>query len=148
MLPEHPALTPLLTDYVTGTDPKTSLGPHWQRPGRTIFEHHLQDIQPPPDSRWRDLQRVFFTGTHHPALPAPRPPIMRARMTWNGLMGYLRTFSVLHTYHERNPEDLRRADGDIAVRLWRALMAGAGAVSAEEEVLVDWPLALVMVKRA
>ncbi len=58
-LPAYPSLTPLITDYAQGTDPATSLGPHWQRPGRTILENHLLDV---PEPSWGKTDRVFFTG--------------------------------------------------------------------------------------
>ncbi len=45
----YPSLTPLIADYVQGTDPATSLGPHWQRPERTILENYLLDV---PEPSW------------------------------------------------------------------------------------------------
>lgn len=66
-LPAHPLLTPLITEYAQGTDEKTSLGPHWQRPGRTILERLLVDVPEPRDvlgetGQISNLDRVYFTG--------------------------------------------------------------------------------------
>ncbi|KAF7356558.1 S-adenosyl-L-methionine-dependent methyltransferase [Mycena venus] len=151
-LPQYPHLTPLITEYAQGTDPATSIGPHWE-PGRRILNNHLLDIQAPP-SGWDDLTRVFFTGQHYPDLPQPHlEPIMRKTMTWGGagLHGYLRTFSALHRFHEAFPGDLERTDGDIANRFLRSLMAAAevpeGPEGEAQEVEVEWPLALVVARK-
>jgi hypothetical protein len=49
--------------------------------------------------------------------------------------------------------DAENPRGDIAVRFWKDLMEGAGredgrAVEGQDEVDIEWPLALIMVKRA
>ncbi|KAJ6617514.1 S-adenosyl-L-methionine-dependent methyltransferase [Mycena sp. CBHHK59/15] len=154
-LTKHPELTPLITEYSQGTDPATSLGPHWE-PGRKIVDNHLLAIGPSAELGWTDLTRVFYTGRHHPALPAPphEETILKKTMPWGptGFAGYLRTFSSLHRYHEAFPEDLTRGDGDIATRFLKQLMKGAGLPEGEEAekelVEVEWPLALVMVRKA
>ncbi|KAK7062727.1 trans-aconitate methyltransferase 1 [Paramarasmius palmivorus] len=66
-LPQYPSLTPLITEYSQGSDPDNSLGPHWQRPGRTILEDHLVDVPAPKDvsgseKAFSDTSRIFFTG--------------------------------------------------------------------------------------
>ena len=69
-------------------------------------------------------------------------------MSWDDLISYFRTFSSLHTYHERYPEDLENPDGDIAQRFWKTLQvrtADDGQVS--EYIDIEWPMALIMVKR-
>ena len=65
-LSNYPTLTPLITAYAQGSDIHTSLGPHFQRPGRTILERHLIDV-PEPSSILKDgglekLHRAFFCG--------------------------------------------------------------------------------------
>ncbi|KAJ7155350.1 hypothetical protein C8R43DRAFT_1126022 [Mycena crocata] len=151
-LPQYPQLTPLITQYAQGKDRQTSLGPHWE-PGRAILANHLLDIQVPEEG-WDDVSRVFFTGDYYPDLPQPHlAPIMRKTMTWGGagLHGYLRTFSALHRFHEEFPEDLEHSEGDIATRFLRNLMTVAevplGPEGLEQEVEVEWPLALVIARR-
>lgn len=95
----------------------------------------------------------FLAGAYHPNLPSPQPILMRKRMTWHDLYGYFRTASALYTFLERHPEDEMRPEGDIGMRFWKSLLSGASAqdgvaVRAEEEVEVEWPLALILVKRA
>jgi hypothetical protein len=68
-------------------------------------------------------------------------------MTWIDLQQYLRTWSSLHTYHERYPDDLKHPDGDISVRLWESLRNGAGAKD-QDTVDIEWPVALILVRRA
>ncbi|KIL60337.1 hypothetical protein M378DRAFT_168221 [Amanita muscaria Koide BX008] len=149
-LSSYPSLSPLITQYAQGTDPKTSLGPHFERPGRTILENHLLDVPlpssvlPPSTSPSHsdptgcglgDVERAFFTGTTPPPsfnLPpstiAPRlgfatrntphlpsgvpqvkvehnPVILLKPMTWLDLMTYLRSWSALHNYFKKYPED-------------------------------------------
>jgi hypothetical protein len=151
-LPQYPHLTPLITEYAQGDDPLTSLGPHWE-PGRAILNNHLLDIED-PTSGWADVTRVFFTGAHYPELPEPHlEPIMRKTMTWGGagLHGYLRTFSALNRFHEQFPEDLEHAEGDIATRFLKQLMATAevplGPEGEAQEVEVEWPIALVIARK-
>lgn len=71
-------------------------------------------------------------------------------MTWDALQQYLHTWSSLHTYHESYPDDLKRSDGDISARLWKSLKDGVekeGNAKDKEIVEVEWPLALLLVKR-
>ncbi|KAJ8082351.1 trans-aconitate methyltransferase 1 [Marasmius tenuissimus] len=159
-LPKYPSFTPLITEYAQGSDPDNSLGPHWQQPGRSILQNHLHDIPEPKnvsgsESSFTDLDRIYFTGSYYPDLPASQtlPVILRSKTTWNGLLGYLDTFSSLHTYLEHHPEDSKREDGNIAVRFWRSLMERAAQIDGkaesrgEDEVTVEWPVALVLTKK-
>jgi hypothetical protein len=90
----------------------------------------------------------FEPGEYYPSLPSAQPVILRKKMTWIDLQQYLRTWSSLHTYHERYPEDLKRPEGDIAVRLWKSLKNGVGAKDDHDSVDIEWPLALMLVRRA
>lgn len=180
-LPNYPSLTHLITEYAQGTNPETSLGPHWQRPGRTILERHLVDIPEPQQilnqqgTFGSSLHRLFFTGNEghlsdansltltHPLGPyytnelpqaSTFPIISQTRTTWRGHLDYLYTWSSLHTYHEKYPEDKalsfeQGGDGNIAERFWKALKVGAekesGKPQTDEDVLiVDWPIAVIM----
>ncbi len=66
-LAHYATATPLINAYSQGSDPKNSLGPHWERPGRTIVDNHLLDIPDPssvvPES-FRDFTRIFFSGAY------------------------------------------------------------------------------------
>ena len=181
-LPKYPSLTSHITEYTQGSDPDHSLGPHWQQPGRSILTNHLREVPDPRDvlgaeSSFTDLDRIFFTGSYpcsmigipfalltqfgcsigsyYPDLPAPQtlPVILRSNTTWNSLLGYLDSFSSLHTYLELHPEDAQREDGNIAVRFWRSLMEraaqidGKAEMKGEDEITVEWPVALVLAKK-
>lgn len=54
----------------------------------------------------------FKAGEHHPALPRSQtaPVIMKKTMRWRDLLGYLRSASAVHSYHEAYPLDLARPD--------------------------------------
>ena len=135
-LPNHPTLTPLIIEHYQGNDIHTSLGPYWQQPGRNILVRHLVDV-PEPSSilnheGLEKLHRAFFCGepvvfsfllyfcqtfelgddipSFIPPNASTYPSIMRNEMTWRDLLGYFRTSSALHTYHERFPEDKTRAE--------------------------------------
>ncbi|PPQ95788.1 hypothetical protein CVT26_015888 [Gymnopilus dilepis] len=181
-LTQFPSLGPRITAYAQGTDPVTSVGSYFQRPGRTILERYLVDVPVPStfvkDPGFEDFQRVYFCGDNVPDfLPqdAPRHPVlMRTEMTWRDLLSYFRTWSALHTYHEKYPDDLKQpADprfleedlansseplddlrgGDIAVRFWKDLREGAleedpnAKVGAEDKVQVEWPVALLLARK-
>ncbi|KIP09387.1 hypothetical protein PHLGIDRAFT_18663 [Phlebiopsis gigantea 11061_1 CR5-6] len=155
-LSRYPSATPLINAYSQGTDPANSLGPHWERPGRTIVDEHLVAIPDPADvvpGKFQDFERVFFSGEHYPNLPSPRPVILRKKMTWDDLLAYFRTFSSLHTYHEKYPEDLKHPEGDIAVRFWNRLKAevaendNSDIPKDTDEIDIEWPLALILARR-
>ncbi|KIK68537.1 hypothetical protein GYMLUDRAFT_237577 [Collybiopsis luxurians FD-317 M1] len=167
-LPQYPSVTPLITHYLQGNDPDTSLGPYWERPGRTILERHLVDVPEPEQilgsGKLTDTDRVYFSGPYHDTAPSsspsPRPPtilpvILRTQTTWNGLLGYFHTFSSLHTYLERHPDDAQKHGGQtLAERTWSSLMEAAGKerkdghqVKGEDELTVEWPVALVLAKK-
>jgi hypothetical protein len=84
-----------------------------------------------------------------------QPWLMEKMFSLNSLEGYLRTFSALHEYHERYPEDaaLRGSEkGDIVDRLMRDIADGltkdgAKGQEKEGEILGGWPLILMMIKK-
>jgi len=183
-LSNYPALTPLITEYAQGSNFHTSLGPHFQRPGRTILERHLVDVPEPSSILKGDglerLHRAFFCGDDIPSFipqnASTHPIIMRKEMTWRDLLAYFRTWSSLHTFHERFPEDKTSTEdarfleadlavgsagadddirgGDIAIRFWKDLRektlkeSPEAKVGVEDLVLVEWPLALILTRKA
>ena len=81
----------------------------------------------------------------------------------------MRTFSALHTYHEQNPADAARRTnlshrpspdlnsegedvhkGDVVERFWWSLKEQVAREKGEEgeEVVVEWPLAMLLFKKA
>jgi trans-aconitate 3-methyltransferase len=91
------------------------------------------------------------TGDHHPSLPSPRPVILRKTMTWTNLLAYFHTQSSLYAYQERFPQDRERPDGDIAQRFCRSLKEGVsnagGQIGAEDQIEVEWPMAVILARR-
>lgn len=157
-LSRYPSATPLINAYAQGTDPHDSLGPYWERPGRTILDNHFLAVPDPTNThpgQFSAFERVFFTGAHYPELPGARPVILRKSVTWAELMGYFRTWSPLHTFHEKYPGDMERPEGDIATRFWRKLKEEVARVEGTEEVPrdedvvdIEWPLALMLARKA
>ncbi|PIL27458.1 hypothetical protein GSI_10607 [Ganoderma sinense ZZ0214-1] len=153
----RPTTTKLINDFMQGSDPKNSIGPYWERPGRTILDNHLLDVPDPaqvvPD-KFSAFERVFFSGSHNLALPNPRPVILRKTLTWEELKGYLCSASALHTFNEKNPEDVRRPDGDLATRFCLALKEEVARVDGkelpkdEDTVDIEWPLTLILARKA
>ncbi|KAG5644420.1 hypothetical protein DXG03_008515 [Asterophora parasitica] len=123
-LPQYPFVTPLITAYTQGKDPSTSVGPYFERPGRTILENMLTDVPNPTQMEsvlkqrggLAQFERRYYSGQHYPThLPPPsptqvRPVEMRTSIRWRDLLGYFRTWSALQNFHERFPEDLDRVD--------------------------------------
>ncbi|KAG1798189.1 S-adenosyl-L-methionine-dependent methyltransferase [Suillus plorans] len=125
------------------------------QPGRLILDNHLIEV---PDGNevvpgaFSDSERVFFTGDYYPSLPCPRSVIIRKKMTWDDLLSYLNTWSSLHTFRQRNPTDGENLREDVAMRFWKDLKKGAERedgrpVEGHDEVDIEWPLAMIMVKR-
>lgn len=153
----RPTTTQLINEFMQGSDPKNSIGPYWERPGRTILDNHLVDIPDPAQvipGKFSAFERVFFSGAHNPALPNARPVILRKTLTWEELKGYLYSASALHTFNERNPEDVRRPDGDLATRFCLALkeevarVEGKEVPKEEDTVDIEWPLTLILARKA
>ncbi|KLO18265.1 hypothetical protein SCHPADRAFT_820169 [Schizopora paradoxa] len=170
-LTRYPSLSPTITQYMQGTDPANSLGCHWE-PGRAVINNHLRSIPSAasvvPNAFFGE-QRLYYTGSYYPSLPSPLPVILRKKVSWDGFYAYLQSFSSLHTFHERYPEDLKHPEGSIAQRFMETLKTEmkkadeaksdstedsessanttADDVDKEEEVEIEWPLALVLVKR-
>lgn len=69
-LARYPSATGLINEYSQGSDPQKSLGPHWERPGRTILDEHLVAVPDPESvvpSKFEDFERVYFTGASLPS---------------------------------------------------------------------------------
>ena len=68
-LTHFPTLTPLIAKYAQGSDPVTSVGPYFQRPGRTILERYLVDVPEPSAILGGDtslqMHRVYFCGQYN-----------------------------------------------------------------------------------
>lgn len=78
---------------------------------------------------------------------------MHKKMTWDDLLAYFETWSSLHTFRQRNPADAQNPRGDVALRFWKDLMEGVERevgrpVEGHDEIDVEWPVAMIMVKRA
>jgi SAM-dependent methyltransferase len=152
----YPTLTQQIDAFVQGVDPLNTIGLYWEQPGRSIINNHLVEVPEGNEvvpGAFSDFERVFFTGDHYPSLPSPRSVIMCKRMSWNDLLSYINTWSSLHTFRLRNPADAENPRGDIAVRFWKDLMEGAEredgrTVEGHDEVDIELPLAMIMVKRA
>ena len=80
-------------------------------------------------------------------------------MTWENFENYLRSYSSFHTFQAQNPSDAERKEGDIVTRFIRSVKEGMktwnkdgkSEVSTEqdvdEEIEIEWPLALVLAKK-
>lgn len=73
-------------------------------------------------------------------------------MSWNNFLVYLRTSSAPHTFHEKFFEDLKHPDGDISARFWKTINDEAEkregkAIEDGDELQLDWPLTLFLVRR-
>lgn len=83
--------------------------------------------------------------------------LMEKRFSRANLEGYLRSWSALHQYHEKHPDDAvrrgRGANGDIIDRLMHDVWAGREEEGqrgdeGEGEILGAWPTVLMMMKRS
>ena len=158
----HPSLNPFITVYGQGKDPASSLGPHWQQPGRSILDNHLLDVPDarevrPEKFRGRSLLVGIFSkykflcantdirGVERRPLrqPSPTSPGNYAQKSLPGQ--YLQTWSSLHTFRERYP-----GTEDISRMLWDDLRKGMEEEweNGKEEVQIEFPLAILLAKRA
>ncbi|KAL5521056.1 hypothetical protein ACEPAG_8978 [Sanghuangporus baumii] len=157
-LTRYPSLTPLIDAYTHGTDRATSLGPHWQQPGRSIVENLLRDI-PGPNSvaygQFHSERRIYFSGPHFSDISYSRPVVLRKKMSWDDFEAYLRSFSSLNNFQAEYPDDAKHPGGDIVQRFIKTLKSGMRDEDDRQsrgdlhsgEVEIEWPLALILAKK-
>jgi hypothetical protein len=80
--------------------------------------------------------------------------ILRKTLTWEGVEAYWRTWSSLHSYQEKHPEDKTAVGGDIVTRFLdhakavvKSSRAQRNADENPELIDVEWPLALLIVRK-
>ncbi|GAB1520779.1 trans-aconitate methyltransferase 1 [Rhizoctonia solani] len=150
----RPALDPLIHDYSHG---EKSLGPHWQQPGRSILEGYLQKIPLPTSSPWdpSSIRRIYYVGDHEPDLQGEKLPIiLKKYLTWDAFKSYLRTWSSLHDYLVKHPNDKDSEGRDIVDRLVKEVyekgesLPDADTKAWKDGFIAEWPLALLLLKKA
>ncbi|KAG8957233.1 hypothetical protein FRC03_010354 [Tulasnella sp. 419] len=174
-LPGRPDLTPAIKDFSNGSDKLGPFWEQPGR--NILDDHFRAIPFPTsPEWDQASARRVYFGGEHLPELDVPffempedevnKPGeeelelieipdaneyktnvILRKKLTWEGLQAYFRTWSSLHSYHEKNPDDKARKgrgkDGDIVERFVESLKDEIGG----NEVTIEWPLTLIMIKK-
>ncbi|CAE6415610.1 unnamed protein product [Rhizoctonia solani] len=150
----RPALDPLIWEYSHG---EKSLGPHWQQPGRSILEGYLQKVPVPTSSPWdpTSIRRIYYVGDHEPDLQGEKLPIILNKyLTWDAFSSYLRTWSSLHDYLVKHPDDKDSEGRDIVDRLAKEvyekgeILPNTDAKAWKDGFVAEWPLALLLVKKA
>lgn len=151
----RPELDPLISRYSQG---EKSLGPHWQQPGRSILEGYLQKVPTPTEAPWdlASTRRVYFVGDHEPDLQGEKHPvILRKYLSWESFEQYLRTWSSLHDYLARHPDDKDAEGRDIVDRFVRQVREegektpshGVDLESWKDGFTAEWPLALILLRK-
>ncbi|KEP54033.1 putative S-adenosylmethionine-dependent methyltransferase [Rhizoctonia solani 123E] len=150
----RPDLDPLISEYSHSDE---SLGPHWQQPGRSILEGYLQKVPVPTCAPWdpTSIRRVYYVGDHEPSLQGEKLPIiLRKHLTWDAFNSYLRTWSSLHDYLVKHPDDKDSEGRDIVDRFIREVyekgekLPGTNAKVWREGFVAEWPLVLLLLKKA
>lgn len=71
-LTHYPSITPFIHEFFQGKDPETSLGPHWEQPGRSILDNHLLDLPKATDvvpDAFQDAEFIYYTGAFESTQP-------------------------------------------------------------------------------
>lgn len=78
--------------------------------------------------------------------------ILKKTLSWDGVEGYLRTFSPLVAFKEAHPEDEDSPKGDVVSRFVKRLQEGVrkdvGGSDAGNEVELEWPMVLLLLSKA
>ncbi|KDQ08728.1 hypothetical protein BOTBODRAFT_37728, partial [Botryobasidium botryosum FD-172 SS1] len=162
-LPAHPHLTPQITLYSATPSNPAGVGAYWEQPGRSIVEAHLTAVRPPP-SLFASQERIHFAGAHDLGNAGKEvdgdrirveEAILSKRFTWESMEGYLRTWSSFHAYVQAHPtpsadanaqENSDSEGGDAVTRFLDVLKKGTG--EGVQELELEWPLTLVLAKKA
>ena len=99
---------------------------------------------------------------------------MQKEMSWRDLLGYFRTWSALEKFRVEYPQDILTPPddrfkkdlnepikddidirgGDLPVRFWKDLREAAAKekerakVEVDDKVIVEWPLAVILVSKS
>ncbi|KAG8912799.1 hypothetical protein FRC00_003764 [Tulasnella sp. 408] len=162
----HPELAPLIDEYCKGDN---GLGPYWQEPGHSICDNLYRDITFPTSKEWDSAsgRRVYFTGAYYPEVKLPEYPlsavdtentspgegsfrtgiILSKSMAWTEIEEWWRSWSALHTYLDKHPEEKARTgqgkDGDILDRFLYSLKEQLG----NNDVTLEWPMVLMTIRK-
>lgn len=123
----HPELAILIDEYCKGDN---GLGPYWQEPGHTIGDNLYRDITSPTSEEWDSAseRRVYFTRAYYPEVELPEHSIpaidaddtsseersfrtsitLSKPMAWAEIEEWWRSWSALHTYLDKHPEEKAR----------------------------------------
>lgn len=121
---------------------------YWEQPGWSILADHLTVVRP-PNPLFTSVDRIHFTGTEDLGKLKEgkvEETIIRKKCTWESLEAYLRTLSSVHTWVREHPEDSEAEGGDIVTRFLKVLKDGVG--EGVEELVAEWPLTLILAKKA
>ncbi|QRW06586.1 methyltransferase domain protein [Ceratobasidium sp. AG-Ba] len=147
-----PSLDHLISKYSHGED---SLGPYWEQPGRSILEGYLRKVPVPTSPPWdaASIRRVYFVGTHEPALEGEKHPVILSKyLSWDAFQQYLRTWSSLHNYLASHPDDKDSQGKDIVDRFVNGVREKGEELGGELEewrqgFTAEWPLALILLRK-
>lgn len=95
-----------------------------------------------------DLKTTFASGSAPPDVTTD--VLIGRETTFDDLKPYFRTWSAVHRYHEKHPEDKGRIGrgkhGDIVDRFVEEMKDKLPEHTAEVEI--EWPIYMMMVKKA
>lgn len=77
------------------------------------IEHILLVSKIPEPALTKEFHDAFIgdrTPSFIPENATTKPILMRREMRWRDLLGYFRTWSALHNYHEKYPEDAKKEE--------------------------------------
>jgi hypothetical protein len=97
---------------------------------------------------------VYFVGDHEPNLQGDKyPVILKKYLDWDSFDKYLRTWSSLHDYLAKHPDDKDAEGQDIVNRFVQEVrkkggkIPGAAAEAWKDGFTAEWPLALLLLRK-
>jgi hypothetical protein len=125
--------------------------------GRSILEGYLQKVPVPTSPPWdpSSIRRIYYVGDHEPDLQGEKLPIVLTKyLSWDAFRSYLRTWSSLHDYLVKHPNDKDSEGRDIVDRLVKEVyekgenLADTDTKAWKDGFIAEWPLALLLLKKA
>ncbi|MCJ1308237.1 hypothetical protein MMC25_001890 [Agyrium rufum] len=106
----HPKASDILTSFAYDEHPD-KMGPYWQRPGRTIVQNKLRDIEP-PEADFEEITRIEYEPAPEKGPGAGEGTMfLSKKMTVENCANYVRTFSAFHGWQEAHPDQKRASEG-------------------------------------
>jgi SAM-dependent methyltransferase len=144
---DYPKASAIFLDYAYSM-PKNKLGSYWE-PGRKIVRELYRPIVPPKDL-FEDEQRIEYEPGTQGIESGQGTRLMSRKMTVKESMGYLWTFSSVHSWLADHGNPKSRAEGgngDIVDEMYDKMREAEGWDNDDLELELEWGSSVILARK-